>query len=389
MQLHKAIIAHLAPVFLLTGLITKAQNNDSVSYYMESQIVVGKVVPNYRKHPPTGLLYGIDVTLGRIDQKDTPLNRFYNFPGTGVNLGYHSLGSDSIYGKAFSFKPVAEFDLNPLWSCKIGLGVSYFTKSFRENPINKSVGSNLAWGFDIFIRKRLDLNDRTSLLIGGGFMHGSNGHVQLPNYGLNGALLSVAVRQLNKPLLASGDRLSHTKTPSSKSFTVGSGIGWHEFGSTIGPTGQEKYYVLSGEARMGFTFRNQFVLSTGIGWRYYESYADSLENDENLRSDGVDPHNVFLLLGTEFLLGHMSLQVDGGINLHKPFFPHFADGFGEDNSWSYPLKRIILNRIGLNYYLIKTDRNPVHNVKVGAFVNANFGQADYMEVALSYIYNLK
>jgi len=39
-------------------------------------------------------------------------------------------------------------------------------------------------------------------------------------------------------------------------------------------------------------------------------------------------------------------------------------------------------------YAINTNKAPQHNVFLGAFINSNFGQADFSEITLGYMYSL-
>jgi hypothetical protein len=108
---------------------------------------------------------------------------------------------------------------------------------------------------------------------------------------------------------------------------------------------------------------------------------------------------------SELYLGHVGIEVDLGYNIYKPFYEvewklqqgfywdfYNSDGtyetryvYGELNS-KYQLKKSILTRLGLKYYLFNNNEHPKHNLFLGATLNANLGQADFTEFNFGYIY---
>ena len=78
-------------------------------------------------------------------------------------------------------------------------------------------------------------------------------------------------------------------------------------------------------------------------------------------------------------------KFDWQINEEK----YVNDGYqlGELN-WYYNIKKSISSRLGAKLYAINTNKAPRHNLFLGAFINANFGQADFTELTLGYVYCL-
>ena len=184
-------------------------------------------------------------------------------------------------------------------------------------------------------------------------------------------------------VIESEKQISNSSSSSRSSFfQINKSIGFQEFGGTSGPTFRSKYFVNALDLRYGHGIRNTIFLSAGLGLRRYESFADSIANNPNLKSIGVDPFNIFLITGIEAFFGKLSLQVDAGWNIHKPFYPHYAAAFGEKNK-NYRWKKRVPNRVGINYSF--KDISPNGNkLKVGLFANTNFGQADFMDLTLTY-----
>ena len=74
-----------------------------------------------------------------------------------------------------------------------GIGASYFTKTHRQNERNQSIGSHLNWAFQWTYYRTFKMTENKDIRLGIGYHHSSNGHTQLPNYGLNSAVLSLAI----------------------------------------------------------------------------------------------------------------------------------------------------------------------------------------------------
>jgi hypothetical protein len=268
-----------------------------------------------------------------------------------------------------------------------GIGASYFTKTHRQNEQNKSIGSHFNWAFQWMYFRTFRLNEDRNLRLGIGYHHSSNGHTQLPNYGLNSAVISMGLTP--KTLNSS---LSNQKAipKSRKLFLLArSGIGFHELGSTTSPVGGVKKLVFSTSLGVGFTFKEHFRWYAGFGTRHYQHYADSIANSPELQDLNVHPNNHFFLMGIEYLIYNVGISIEGGINLSKPFYYHFAEKYENTESIKYTLKKIFPSRMGLKLYMLNTAKKPKHNLYISAHINANFGQADFSEASLGYVYNFQ
>lgn len=372
------------------NVIGTAQNIEKKSKirYYEIESMTGTIVPNYRAYPTAGVRTGFGFTFGAIDTTSSPLNYYFNFPKKGVYLGIHTLGNDSIYGQEVSLMPVIELKSGKKWSFRLGLGVSYFTKTYLEHPENLMVGSHFTWGFQTFLYRHIPLRNNNQLKLGAAFLHGSNGHTQLPNYGLNSAVISIGFQHLSKPLLLPERNRHKYKGNREWMFTYRVGVGFHEFGNTTKPVGGPKKEVYNTALAVGVLLKKQVKLQAGIGYRYYQHYADYIKTHQELNNEKLDANNVYFTLGSEFFIRHVSMVVEGGINLYKPFYPKFAEEFKTTEGLGYQLEKIFLSRVGLNFYLIDTSKSPKHNVYLGAQLHANFGIADFSGISLGYLVNL-
>jgi hypothetical protein len=381
---------HLIVVLLLfiNALHAQEANDKVVAPFMEAEIMGGSIVPNHLDYPPSAMRAGIAFTSGREISGNNSLARYFRTPKVGLTISAHTLGNDTIFGNEVSLIPFVELRTWQHWSFKLGLGLSYFSKTYDDNSLNRAVGSHITWGFHSFLYRYIPLKNERSLKLGFGFLHGSNGHTQLPNYGINSAVLTVALQNLAFNTQREKDE-SLSELPKTWDAQLRFGYGWHEFGGTTKPIGGEKKAVYTQTATVGLTFKKHFKLYSGFGYRHYQSFADSLRSTESPELEDVSPTNIFYVLGIELLLDHVGLSIEGGLNLYKPFYPHFAAAHESTSGWDYYAKKLFLSRLGLNVYAINTSKQPKHNVFLGAHLNANFGEADFTEVSLGYIYRIK
>jgi hypothetical protein len=157
----------------------------------------------------------------------------------------------------------------------------------------------------------------------------------------------------------------------------------------------------------------------GIGfyYRFYQNYYNYIVDNESLVQDGREfdhfkelpfwsASNLGLYINGELLLNHVGIEVQVGFNVYKPAYAldwRINQGWeiipreipensqielGEYNTY-YHIKHLISSRLGLKYYVIGAQKQPKHNIYVGAFINANLGQADFTEIAMGYVYTLK
>ncbi len=159
-------------------------------------------MPNYQDYPPHYYPESYSICIGKIDSsQDKEWTRYYNYPSIGIMFSYIRPGNDSIFGQEFAIMPY--FEINPPmgffnhFHLKVGLGCSYFTRCYNINriPRIRQLVQDLIGHFNqiciiVFVSKKI------MLMIGGGFMHSSNGHTQLPNYGINSFTLCVASKYL-------------------------------------------------------------------------------------------------------------------------------------------------------------------------------------------------
>ena len=371
--------------------------------FLEPEIMIGRNIPIYDKFPESGIRSNYVLNLG-IQTLDTGKHwvKYYNFPTTGISFSYSNLGNREVLRNEFSLIPfiVLKTSRNPRKSIdfKIGLGASYFNHPYHEvyNPENKVIGSQFTWAFQFFLYKNLYVSNRMNLKLGGGFLHSSNAHTTIPNYGMNSVMVSLALQMANKPYDPDFTR-QFDKLPLRRRnhyfIQARLGYGWHELGGTWEPVGTKDYRINSYSISGGVIKKRHLRLSLGFTYRFYESFYDFIRNNKSRTGLGENPKseasNVIIHIGTEFLIGHLGMDIQLGYNLHKPFYDEFNSRWEFNNGFKYWRNKYLVTRFGMKLYLISNEKMPRHNVYLGSHINANFGKADFMDLSLGYTFLLK
>jgi len=374
--------------------------NQSVTF-IQPEFYLGKAVPSYSYFPETGAQTVLAISAGRwLYNRDRDYAVLLNYPSVGVDFLVSNYGNTEVLGQSYTLMPF--FSITPSKKLKnsthfrFGIGASYFTRGYdaETNRTNVAVSSKLTWAFSLNVIQNLLVTRTATMRIGVGWLHGSNGHVQLPNFGLNSFLFSLMARfhlsKLNDEQMASFIKEPVSKT---KAFFISArmGLGIHELGGPDGPVGGPKKAVNVLAVGGGFIFKNVMVLRFGMGYRFYQQYYAYIEENDlpEYSSNPVcSASNIYFSVGFELLMGHVGIDTEVGVNIYKPFFKSHFEIFEYGNDLDYTLKMLFLSRLGLKLYLFSNTKSPRNNIFIGAHINGNFGQADFSEVSIGYVHRL-
>ncbi len=355
-------------------------------------------------HPQQGILFTVGTT--NFDEK-LEWARQLDYPETGFTVSYVDMGNPSQVGQAITVVPFIDFNLANRWNLKVGMGASYFNTIYDEenNINNKAITTHLNWAFrsNLYF-KLLDKKDY-NLKLGLGYFHNSNGHTRLPNNGLNTFLFSVySELKFSKEPIADikTDSISNNKT-SQRYYSARVGLGKR----VLSKYSTDKKDVYAFAASTGKIINKTFRYGYGFYYRFYEDYYDYITEDGALVNEFYPEFkekpvlyssNIGLFASGELLLSHVGIEFEIGLNLYKPAYKFdwqineekYVDGAFQlgELSWYYKVKKTISTRLGTKLYLINTNKAPRHNLFLGAFINANLGQADFSELTLGYVYCL-
>jgi len=386
-------------LFIVRIGFTQGQATETPPFFIEPEVMYGKIIGNYPDYPSSNGRKTFVLSVGR--QQSTLTNswaKYFNFPSTGVSFSISDLGNPTTLGYEYSILPFVVLNTSKshkkTWYLKLGLGSSYYPTNYTTNPANEAIGSKVTWAFQTFIYKNIHSTEQLNLKLGAGFLHGSNAHAQLPNFGLNAAMLTLSAQWLNKPF---DPNFAVSNTPDidrEKHYfiQVRQGLGYHEYGGTRVPVGGKTRPVYTFSISAGVLYRNHIKVRTGFTYRYYEQYYNDImlqQDPEFISKPRSSASNIYWHLGSEFLLGHVGLNFEGGINIYKPYFDVYFEKYGTGTGLKEFLKKTFNSRLGLNLYAKNTNKNPKHNVFLGVNISTNFGQADFGEGSFGYVMRIK
>lgn len=397
-------------LFLLSVSTSLAQKSDHLFAALE--YTVGKTSAANVDFPSLSPQQGILFSIGSTNNDERQeWKRQLNYPETGVVFSYVSLGNSTQLGNAYSIIPYIDFKVMQKWSSrydlKIGLGASYFPTIYDEieNPNNKAISTHFTWAFRSNLYYELVRSENYKVKLGLGYFHNSNGHTRLPNNGLNTFLFSVN-SQFNfskKEIVVTENSNRSSDQTSQRYFTTRFGLGQRVLSKYTNDS--KDVYAFS--ASTGKIINKTFKYGYGMYYRLYKDYYDYINENGTLVAELYPEYrdnarwnasNIGVFGSGELLLSHFGIEFELGINLHKPSYKFdwqineekYVDGIyqlGELN-WYYNIKKTISSRLGAKLYAINTNKAPKHNVFLGAFINSNFGQADFSELTLGYMYSL-
>lgn len=387
----------LLTVFALCASSLLAQENSQKQspFVAEVYYSAGKVAPVYRDFPKTILANTVELHLGYQTYGSQRWHKLFNYPRLGLSFIYQELGNPKVLGQQFSIVPTVYFSTAKKENAKFfaefryGLGLACFTNPYdaKENPNNDGAGSAFTWQYTIGTNMRWNISRKISFNLGAVWYHASNSHTQLPNVGVNNFAVYFGL------LAYPNGRLQRTHDKDSigidkkwhLNFRFGSG--WHEMGNAFGPKGGKKYPVYTASIYTTRRLAKAITAKMGFIYRYYPMYHTFLEQHQVFDSKLTLGSSAFIVfVGADFLLGHFAISLEAGVNVYKPAYKPFYEFYEKSTPINYYTKQYLATRFGLNYYILDPYLHPRNNVFVGAYVSANSGQAEFLELNLGYVW---
>jgi hypothetical protein len=189
-------------IFLLFSIVFNSygqdyKNSKSDYHYLALEYSLGKTSTANVNFPEAKLQQGLLFSLGKTHNSGTEeWAKQLNYPQSGWTLSYVDMGNTKQLGQAITAVPFIDFKVFPKWTSrmnlKIGMGVSYFNIIYDENsnPNNKAITTHFTWAFRTNLYYNVWDKETHAIKLGLGYFHNSNGHMRLPNNGLNTFLVS-------------------------------------------------------------------------------------------------------------------------------------------------------------------------------------------------------
>lgn len=291
----------------------------------------------------------------------------FNYPSFGVNLIANRYGDNDTFGNSLGLAASLNFYLiyKPKFNLQFntGIGIGYVTKEYdyTNNKAHNAIGSHINMCPHIFLTGEFMFFDQISLRPSVGVVHYSNGHIQLPNLGINYLHGSIGVGYcLKNGFKKDSFRNNGVRIPRLKneiSLLQGLSDRGSQDDNRILPTYGIMYNRL-------FYTSDINVLKLGMS-------AEYKNNDYGYGTYTFEENaDLALTLGDELFFGRMSFNVLIGIYIHSYL--------------SYEKKKYTYQRWGLSY------RIPLKSEKIsiiaGAHLKVHLGAAELTEARISLLF---
>jgi hypothetical protein len=371
-------------LFFLNCLNIFSQSN----YQLRSAVYGTYVAPNYSQLPPIKPGLTGEIAFGRKYGNESDWAEYYNYPSIYGSIffgfpGNHELGYFAGIGPQLLLsKNITEkIDFN----LKLGVGLAYHTNPYHlvENPVNMLVGSHFTAIANADLCLNYQINAQNSAGFSIGAFHFSNGHVVLPNIGLNMPSIGMfytrhfdEIKTLNENIKPN----SNTDYQFKKFISVSAGV--HEYGSSTKPANGPKYLIKS--VSFGIS-KNKNIANKhyfGVNLMHYNSFQKFIIDQElNIGNTFLKSSAANIFWGHEYSFGKFGFYTELGIDIYKPFYRYFVTIYGDKFGAKDIIKSINSNKIGLRY-----TSNLVENTKLiyGINLKVNMAQADFIEIFCSF-----
>ncbi len=360
---------------------------------LEASVGFGKMVRNYPDFPDLEkpAIIG-SLQFSRHYNGYKPWHRYYNFPMAGVSITGGSLGNNAVLGYfagamaeiAFEKKISKSF----FWAPRLTFGSAWFSSPYNENqnPENIVIGSEFTFLVSAEVMFGYSIGSNTDLITRFSILHASNSHFKLPNVGMNVPGIYIGARYfVSRGVSHDLDSIKPTYNKKPQ-LNVRIALGVNESGSSTEPVNGPKSPIYLGSVYVSKLFSPINKVSAGIETWYNKGVYDFIVSQEFYEEDEKKKSiAVAVVFGNEFLMGHFGLLVTGGIYLYNPFYKDRLVQ-NEVNGIKDHLKSWIPARLGVQYYLKNTYFHQDNNLFVGIYIKTNFGQADFLETGLGYMF---
>ena len=326
---------------------------------IEMNTLAGQIIKHSVKFtspiPPLSTALDMNFVWQTYGKKEWQQRR--NFPVIGVGVTYTNYGNNLVFGRCIGIYPNLQIPLirgkNLDWTFRFGDGLGYVTRKYQtsapEDTLNGAIGTHLN-DFAVFMTDlRYHLNDHWNLQAGANFTHISNADYHQPNLGVNMAGMHVGVQYFPvtgrpKPIIRDLPKLKNRwlfETRFSISYKEARAVG-----NPILPS-----WFAAGFLSRRWLGKNKFY--AGIDYAYHQDIYAFLKNY------GVDYGHEMghawdgaFFVGNEFMIGRLGLVTQLGYYYHQTYLKF--DAFYE--------------KIGGNFYIVKTEHGPVKEVFVSALL---------------------
>lgn len=336
----------------------------------------GYTVPNNPDFPPLRqAAQGITVEY-QFRPRPQRWTQYYRAYWT-LGASYQTTGNARVLGDAYGVLPSWNFPIwqrpRARWVLGLGWGLAYLSKHYDsfENPTNTVIGSH--WNAFALARCTYQRRFAPHWLgqIYAGVAHYSNGGSASPNLGINVPLLGAGLVYQWQPLESLQSlpryRSDSTRAAYAKRFApfVQLSVGVTDYGNR-----GAKFPVYVAYAGLSRQVSPTNKIGLGLEYVWHSGLYELYRLSESTMPPSQQFQRWCVLAQHEFLVGNWSFLTAGGIYINK----HLAQ------------RSLFASKIGVHYYPRSWFKHQHHQVWTGVHVRAYFGEAEFVEGVLGYLF---
>lgn len=287
-------------------------------------------VLRYKENMPkleTSDLMGVELYATKITNGRHRWEKLFNYPHVGFAASYYNYGLPEELGSVYSITSFLDVTANNhkkhQWRLNIGTGFVYSTKRFEEltNPDNKAISSRISYVLRGTVHREFMLDKNLYFNVNLAFRHYSNGHLNIPNNGMNFPVVGFGLRYVPHPQKINFEPDTVTTIDRKVHFNLMGATAWRE---VLREDYKHKAYGISLYLSRQLTQYNAVLL--GVDGFLYDKEsvkrATSVYNSKELNNADLpiddDGRQMAITIGTELMLGKLMVIFQGGFYVYKP-----------------------------------------------------------------------
>ncbi|MCC6817317.1 MAG: acyloxyacyl hydrolase [Bacteroidia bacterium] len=238
----------------------------------------------------------------------------------GTGLTYFNLGHKDLNGHVLAWHIHVEAALKKksksLTTFRFGSGIGYISRPYnlQSNKKNKAIGSNLNGNMQLLLKHYIDVSKKSSLILGIGVTHYSNGNFKRPNLGINMAHLDIGLlRKVNFVDPITKRELKNLFPENGFEFNIGYAR------KQIAVADTRFFNIYSTSLLYYFKHNNTRHWRAGTEIFFDKTYPYQLFNEASLKNKNLSEFTeIAVKIGHEFQFGRIAVVTDLGTYAYRP-----------------------------------------------------------------------
>lgn len=359
----------LSVLFFCVEIVSAQHPNH---FRLESNFQLGRIVSNNTVFPEIkSNAFAYELNCKDYSNRRQDWESVWPYAERGISFHYINIGNNDVLGKAFAISPNLKlaFKNGKHFNLTLSEGYAFVTKHSQNqgNKENNVIGSH----FNFFDEAKLHydfMNGHAHFAFT--VLHMSNGRLKVPDLGINIPFIEFGVTNFNVYYGKFKRGISTTLLPELNKkllFSLRFGVGKHEVIYSDGPLFTDYTMTLAINKRLSYKVKVGAGLHIAYGKGVYV-YALAQEIISKKESQHKSFRFAVPVANCEIFVGRVSLLMEGGI-----YLTHYYLSGGR-----------YYTKFGFQYYVRKPTIRLKKNLSVGLLVQANFGNAEFPELAVGW-----